>query len=547
MLQIGQFSRVGSVRLLFRHTKQTLLRHISITCRGNPICKDDLFRYTNGRFLIDEERQFHGRYAKFNVDELCSVAAASGGSESPIIAIDKMEGGFCKALLMKKADGTEVVAKLPTKRAGPPQRLTESEALTDASVQEHTTIPVPKVLAWSSNSSNKVGSEYILMEKAPGVQLWNRWPKMNGSSKLAIIEHLVKLESQFGSIEFPCSGSLYFRDEIKDINASTPLSKELDPRQSYCVGPTVNSSWHYELHPGASSIERDNSGPWCSLSDYGRDLIQREISKISQRQEHGGNSHSQPDSKGAINDLTAATKVLEVLESCHPKLTSLSKPTLWHTDLHLGNIFISEDDPSKIVSIIDWQSTSIGPLFLQVTWPEFLKPTDEYMCGLVRPLLPEKFEELDEFEKKRAIHTRDNALLTKTYELSSWQVNKGVVYSALNLPSVFREIFIRCGESADQGTTGLRACLAELFQLWRALDISGECPISFSAEELSDIEQEFERYRERSGIQEFAREYLETDVEGWISLERDFAEIQLRNKIGLQKYINEMSKRMSPS
>lgn len=39
-----------------------------------------------------------------------------------------MEGGFSKALLMRKEDGTEVVAKLPFSIAGPPKYLTASEA-----------------------------------------------------------------------------------------------------------------------------------------------------------------------------------------------------------------------------------------------------------------------------------------------------------------------------------------------------------------------------------------------------------------------------------
>ena len=32
----------------------------------------------------------------------------------------------------------------------------------------HTTIPVPKILAWNSDPKNPVGAEYIIMEKAPG-------------------------------------------------------------------------------------------------------------------------------------------------------------------------------------------------------------------------------------------------------------------------------------------------------------------------------------------------------------------------------------------
>ena len=79
---------------------------------------------------------------KFNIQQLCDVAAAVGGSKSPVVTMEKMEGGFCKALLMKKADGTEVVAKMPSKLAGPPKHSTASEVATlkygkSASTGEH--------------------------------------------------------------------------------------------------------------------------------------------------------------------------------------------------------------------------------------------------------------------------------------------------------------------------------------------------------------------------------------------------------------------------
>ncbi|KAK2832010.1 hypothetical protein FQN49_006942 [Arthroderma sp. PD_2] len=119
---------MATIRSRFRVPRST--RNITITCRGKPIGEEELFRYTNGRFLINEEHQSRQRYVKFNIPRLCAVAAAAGNSESPIVTIEKMEGGFCKALLMKKADGTEVVAKLPSKLAGPPKYSTASEVAT---------------------------------------------------------------------------------------------------------------------------------------------------------------------------------------------------------------------------------------------------------------------------------------------------------------------------------------------------------------------------------------------------------------------------------
>jgi hypothetical protein len=102
-------------------------RALSFSNRGKPISREDLFSYTNGRFLANEAKACNRRYTRFDIDRLCAVAAAAGGTFSPIKAINKMEGGFCKALIMQKEDGSEVVAKIPFTIAGPPKYTTASE------------------------------------------------------------------------------------------------------------------------------------------------------------------------------------------------------------------------------------------------------------------------------------------------------------------------------------------------------------------------------------------------------------------------------------
>lgn len=64
---------------------------------------------------------------RFDIDALCDAAAAAGDEPSRITTIEKMEGGFSKALLMKKENGNEVVAKIPCRIAGPTHLTTASE------------------------------------------------------------------------------------------------------------------------------------------------------------------------------------------------------------------------------------------------------------------------------------------------------------------------------------------------------------------------------------------------------------------------------------
>lgn len=70
------------------------------------------------------------------------------------------------------------------------------------------------------------------------------------------------------------------------------------------------------------------------------------------------------------------------------------KPVLWHTYLHAGDVYGSEEDRTEIVSIIDWQLMNISLLFLQISWLMFLKPSDVCVHGIVYPQISGNFEQL---------------------------------------------------------------------------------------------------------------------------------------------------------
>jgi hypothetical protein len=123
LISVSKRGRRGSEQSVSAHSSRAL----SITCRGKSISRDELFAYTNGRFLVNEAHACNRRFVRFNVDQLCSVAASVGGPLSPIQAIEKFEGGFSKALLMRKEDGREIIVKIPFPIAGPPKYTTASE------------------------------------------------------------------------------------------------------------------------------------------------------------------------------------------------------------------------------------------------------------------------------------------------------------------------------------------------------------------------------------------------------------------------------------
>jgi hypothetical protein len=204
-------------------------------------------------------------------------------------------------------------------------------------------------------------------------------------------------------------------------------------------------------------------------------------------------------------------------------INKVSAPVLWHTDLHMGDIYVSEENPANIVSLIDWQSIAVSPLFLQARFPEFLPVEEKYVLGTTDlPKLPQNYSEMDVSDKEYADHKLKEAKLAKVYELSSASKNNQA-YKALHVPSFLRELFIWCGEVSEEGMIPLQACLIELSKAWNNLGFAGQCPVIFSEDDLKRHEQQFQEYRDYHGIYELARKILGTDSEGWISPQLDFA------------------------
>ncbi|PYH73234.1 uncharacterized protein BO88DRAFT_421641 [Aspergillus vadensis CBS 113365] len=501
-------------------------KHFIDEAERKPISRDELFAYTNGHFLVNEEHQLAQRDVKFNVDALCSVAAALGDVPSPVASVDKMEGGFSKALLIRKENGSEVVAKIPCQIAGPARLTTASEVGVLEYLRRNTTIPIPRVLSWSSDRANSVGVEYIVMEKATGVPLFRVWGDMTESEKLQLIQNVTKLEAQLSAIRFPAYGGLYLRDHLKKSEYQCLLLDDnVDPSQSSCIGPSPDRSFDTQSAEQPTSANKPiNRSPWTTVSGLGIAIAERELSRIARMP---------PNKPSMFNHDT------------HPLLGQSAQPTLWHTDLHMGNIYVAPDDRTRIVSVIDFQSISVMPLFLQSRWPEFLKPPDNYTKGFTSPELPGGYDNMDDESKMLARREWSQAKLAKAYEVSTYLENRPA-HTARNVPRVFRELFTRCGEVSEMGVIPLRACLIEIFQNWSNLGFTGSCPYSFTEEEIQTHERQFAEYQAWHDVQHLAQECLDTDAEGWISPELNMEDKRRQNRELLAMFIERMAGEKSP-
>jgi len=61
--------------------------------------------------------------------------------------------------------------------------------------------------------------------------------------------------------------------------------------------------------------------------------------------------------------LQSAQEIIQDL-ILQPQVKDAATPTLLHADLHAMNIYVSNDDPTLITCLIDWQSSSIEPAFI---------------------------------------------------------------------------------------------------------------------------------------------------------------------------------------
>lgn len=132
-------------------------------------------------------------------------------------------------------------------------------------VHKQTQVPVPKVLAWNADASNPVGVEYIVMEKAPGVQLFKVWGDMNDRDHLSLVKQLTEFESQMANVRFPANGSLYLTKSMVESDRYVALERNMDPSGEFCISPSCERGWH-TLDNAASSVLHSYQGPYkCNI------------------------------------------------------------------------------------------------------------------------------------------------------------------------------------------------------------------------------------------------------------------------------------------
>lgn len=109
-------------------------------------------------------------------------------------------------------------------------------------------VPIPKVFDWNSSASNQIGSEYIVMKRVEGRELADTWYTMTFKERMAVIEKIVDIERILFSVQYPTSGSLFFKDfldtGVKSVDI--PDNSGLKDTDRFCIGPSIEYLWWYQ-------------------------------------------------------------------------------------------------------------------------------------------------------------------------------------------------------------------------------------------------------------------------------------------------------------
>ena len=137
---------------------------------------------------------------------------------------------------------------------------------------------------------------------------------------------------------------------------------------------------------------------------------------------------------------------LLVLPYIIPTQEDILSLTLWHTDLHCGNIFMDSAQFSQISGIIDWQGVSLAPFFRQARF------ASAFECGWACPwgaVMPHPLQAdtgvLSEDDRQDVQLEYTEVKLKKFYEIASRKFNT-LLFRALDsmqvkdndlIPSIF--------------------------------------------------------------------------------------------------------------
>jgi hypothetical protein len=256
-------------------------------------------------------------------------------------------------------------------------------------------------------------------------------------------------------------------------------------------------------------------------------LIDAGLSRIPQYND----ALDEPSYQGSVQEhihlLDISKRVLgELSESS--VLNHVARPTLLHPDIHKRNIYVSEEDPSIVTMIIDWQSTSIEPAVVYANDTPDLVEDPAADVPILQDLmndgsatshaLPPPASESAEEQAAKRKHEQDILICRKTFEVVL-QAYMRVLHDARAMDQTLLRPIRYCDASWRDGAAALRQELIELSQRWSELGLPGSCPYQPSPDEPTAQAGQYEDFETAQQLKLFLKRALDADSDGWVPAE----------------------------
>ncbi|KAJ3570443.1 hypothetical protein NP233_g4388 [Leucocoprinus birnbaumii] len=418
---------------------------------GSP---HNLFNYTSGSWLVNNDLRLAERKHEFNDGELRRLAAQSvGRALQDVDTMEKLdEGGFNRIFLITMHDGFQMIARVPYPVTEPKFYAVASEVATMAFLRAHG-LPVPKVYGYSPTSDNAAKTEYIFLEFVKGTKLTDMWMQLKEADLASVLRQLVKLESLIMSISFPAGGSLYHVDDLEKVaGGKTGIPMSLNGER-FCIGPDVRLHMWY----GRRSQLDVNRGPYENPEEALAAAARKEIAYLERFGrpllpfQRGRREAYKYEEQSPLDHIKNLQRYLLMAPSLIPNDPSLRAFCIRHPDLQPSNVMVATSPDSgqlEIVSLLDWQHAPILPRFLLAGIPDRLQNYDDPDSrNLIPPSFPPNADKMEESELMEAVGLHHARLVHFHYAKGTEELNK-LHHDALSDPAsaFIRRLFYQAGD-----------------------------------------------------------------------------------------------------
>lgn len=264
----------------------------------------------------------------------------------------------------------------------------------------------------------------------------------------------------------------------------------------------------------------------ADLAGYTDGLIDTGISRIPPTEPALENRPPYQGSFQTHLEILAQGRTVLKKMAANRRLLNTATPTLFHPDLHKRNVFVSDDDPTIVTSIIDWQSASIEPAFWYADWiPDFV----------AAPAIPLP-EDQPDIQAELCAEAFDTCV---QYYLPKLSVPK------LLDENLFRP-FRYCYRTWKDSAVAFRHDLIKTSQHWNDLGFAGVCPFPTpSADDLMVHQKEYKLFQAAQDLKSGLTHLLNAASDGWVSLE-DWETTQAANKKFFEGMVQDVSSNENP-